>query len=49
MIAMALALQPGLLIPTNPPTALDVTIQAQILDLMGDLKAELSTPSFDYP
>ena len=38
MIAMALACQPKLLIADEPTTALDVTIQAQILDLMRDLK-----------
>ncbi|MCU0559318.1 MAG: ABC transporter ATP-binding protein [Desulfobacterales bacterium] len=43
MIAMALSCNPGLLIADEPTTALDVTIQAQILDLMGDLKAELET------
>ncbi len=43
MIAMALACNPALLIADEPTTALDVTIQAQILDLMGELKAELST------
>jgi peptide/nickel transport system ATP-binding protein len=40
MIAMALACGPQLLIADEPTTALDVTIQAQILDLMRDLKAE---------
>jgi oligopeptide/dipeptide ABC transporter ATP-binding protein len=40
---MALSCNPALLIADEPTTALDVTIQAQILDLMGDLKAELST------
>jgi peptide/nickel transport system ATP-binding protein len=38
MIAMALACNPRLLIADEPTTALDVTIQAQILDLMKDLK-----------
>jgi len=40
MIAMALACDPKLLIADEPTTALDVTIQAQILDLMGALKAK---------
>src|SRR5438034_49779 len=39
MIALALACDPKLLIADEPTTALDVTIQAQILDLMRDLKA----------
>ncbi len=43
MIAMALACQPKLLIADEPTTALDVTIQAQILRLMNDLKAEHGT------
>jgi peptide/nickel transport system ATP-binding protein len=41
MIAMALACQPNLLIADEPTTALDVTIQAQILRLMRDLQAEM--------
>jgi peptide/nickel transport system ATP-binding protein len=41
MIAMALACKPTLLIADEPTTALDVTIQAQILRLMNDLKAEM--------
>jgi peptide/nickel transport system ATP-binding protein len=38
MIAMALACQPEILIADEPTTALDVTIQAQIIDLLGELK-----------
>jgi oligopeptide/dipeptide ABC transporter ATP-binding protein len=43
MIAMALILNPTLLIADEPTTALDVTIQAQILDLMRDLNKEMNT------
>jgi oligopeptide/dipeptide ABC transporter ATP-binding protein len=43
MIAMALACLPELLIADEPTTALDVTIQAQILDLMRDLKSKMDT------
>ena len=43
MIAMALACKPKILIADEPTTALDVTIQAQILKLMNDLKASTGT------
>lgn len=43
MIAMALALAPELLIADEPTTALDVTIQAQILDLMREMQEKLGT------
>lgn len=43
MIAMALACDPELLIADEPTTALDVTIQAQILELIKDLKARMGT------
>ncbi len=43
MIAMALSCNPTMLIADEPTTALDVTIQAQILELMGDLQNEFDT------
>jgi peptide/nickel transport system ATP-binding protein len=42
MIAMALSCNPKLLIADEPTTALDVTIQAQILELLNELKAKLN-------
>jgi peptide/nickel transport system ATP-binding protein len=43
MIAQALACDPGLLVADEPTTALDVTVQAEILDLMRNLKDKLSS------
>ena len=45
MIAMGLINSPSLLIADEPTTALDVTVQAQILDLVQDLEREFNSPS----
>jgi len=49
MIAMALSCSPKLLIADEPTTALDVTIQAQILELLNELKARFGWRSSSSP
>jgi oligopeptide transport system ATP-binding protein len=49
MIAMALLCRPKLLIADEPTTALDVTVQAQIMTLLNELKREFNTDYHDYP
>ena len=49
LIAIALACNPKLLIADEPTTALDVTIQAQILELMKDFQKKLIHPLFLLP
>lgn len=46
MIAVALSCNPKLLIADEPTTALDVTIQAQILDLLRQIKGNLKHPFY---
>ncbi len=45
MIAMALSCKPKLLIADEPTTALDVTIQAQIMELMAEISKRRTPPS----
>ena len=50
MIAMALLCRPKLLIADGPTTALDVTVQAQIMTLLNELKREVQYGDhYDYP
>lgn len=49
MIAMAIACRPKLLIADEPTTALDVTIQAQIIELLLELQQREHGAGADYP
>ena len=48
VIAIALACRPDLIIADEPTTALDVTIQAQILEMMKELQRKFGTDYADY-
>ncbi len=49
MIAMAMALEPKLIIADEPTTALDVTVQAQVMELLAELQREYNMGSSSSP